>query len=169
MSSLLTRALFFKPKKLQSPFEHRHGFLVSIDAQTALNIISNAENDRKDKSYHAELPNPYLDYDHEFLRRMAEKTFYEIESSSTNYVEITSVVGGLFIGVWLLGLLPKVWSYHRGDEVHLFMILVLVLGVLILLYLLKRKRDKENLKRFLDIEDALYYHEYGRRLFYSKR
>lgn len=168
MSSLLSKSLFFSPKKLLDPWEHKHGFLVSIDCRTALNFISNGENVREKKSFYGPLPNSYLKMDYDFLRRCAEDTLYEIESSQANYVEITSILCGLCSGFYLLGLIPAVWSYHDGDQVKLMLILFIAFITSIVLYVLKQRIDTKNLEYFLDIEDALYYYDNGYRLFHRK-
>lgn len=166
--SLLTTSLFFKPKKLLYPWEHKHGFLVSIDCRTALNVISNGEKVRKHKSFHGALPNSFLNRDYDVLRYCAERTLYEIESSHSNYVEVTSILCGLFSGFYLFGLIPAVWTYHDGDQVKLMFALIMVFITSVVLYFLKKRKDARNLEYFLDIEDALYYHENRYRLFHRK-
>lgn len=157
----LIKALIFKPKKSINGWEHKNGFFVPFeDVKSALSII---ESERNKRSYSKRNKNNYYQQlDRETLRNLASQKLYEIESSSHNYIEIIIIVLGLGIIVYLLDLITVIWSYPSQDTVRLFLALVVALACISFLYFKKTKIDKNNVEIFLDIEDALFQHEYGR-------
>ena len=165
--SILTKALIFKPKKLKDGWEHKNGFYVSIDAKSALVIIDKARDKRKYSKFNKQ--NIYNDIDNDSLRSKAESRLYEIESSSNNYIEFICAVGGVFVFIYLTGLIVKIWNYPSQTTVRLFLILVLILGGLVYLYFKKEKIVNYIVEDFLDLEDALYFQEYGRSQYLYRR
>lgn len=155
----LTKALIFKPKKLENGWEHKKGFYVSIEAEAALNILDSARN----KKYYSGISksNIYQGLDRDILRSRAKEMLYEIESSSNNYIELICTLGGLGIVIYLWDLITLIWMHPDQDSVRLFLVLLLALGLLIFLYFKKMKIDRNNIETFLDTEDALYKHEYN--------
>ena len=155
----ITKAVIFKPKKLKDGWEHKNGFHVSYESTTALSVVENAKAERKRSVTQKE--NFYTHIKYIDLRNRAESTLYKIQSSHNNYIEVICCFGGLFLMVILLDLLPVLWDYPDRTSVRLFLISLAVLIILIFLHWKKKKIDKFDVEEFLEIEDALYQHEYG--------
>ena len=97
MSSILTNALIFKPKKLKYPWECKSGFQVEFDARTAFNLIESAKDVRKYSG--TRVKNHYLKTNPDLLREIALKRLYIIQSSQNNYIDWISVICGLFSSI----------------------------------------------------------------------
>jgi len=165
--NILTKALIFKPKKLKEGWEHRKGFYVSIDANSAFVVIDKARNKRKYLDFNK--PNFYNQISKDKLRPLAESKLYEIESSSNNYIEFICSVGGLFVFVFLTDILMQIWNYPTQSSVRLFIVLATVFGFLIFLHFKKKKTVNYLIEDFLDVEDALYLLEYGESQYQGRR
>lgn len=150
------RAIFFRPKTLKDPLEHKNGFTVLIQASTAFNIIKSAKNHR------IYTPNPYQGLDANSLKNMTEKALYDIESSHSNYIEILAIIFGLMALGTILALLPSVWSNPEISIVQPFLVAIVVLIFCIFIHSIKNKKLESLVEHFLLCEDALYHHNYGR-------
>lgn len=159
---LLTKALFFKPKRTENGWEHKSGFYVSLkDANAAFSIIERARNERKGSLNKRKTKNHYLDVKRDRLRAMADDLLYEIQSSSNNYIETICAFGGLFLLGYLINLIIVIWSYPTIETVRSFLISSAIFGFLIFSYFKKQSLDKSKAEMFLDIEDALFQLEYS--------
>ena len=167
MNDLLILAIFFKPKRLKDPWEHKKGFKVSIESKTALNIIENKRNDFRYAE--ASEPNYLENLDYELLRKRAEERLFEIESSANNYVEAFCIAGGLFIGIYAFELLFVIWNYPSKEPVTLFLILTAIIAFLYYVYRRKKTVDSYLVKDFLNIEDAIYKIDYGESQYQARR
>lgn len=159
IEKILTYALVFKPKKLQHPWEHKNGFFVYIQADTALRIIENAKAERKRNRVIKK--NHCIGMDRDLLLRRISGELNIIQSSQNNYVDFFCVVGGSVCGVFLIQLIPQIWGGAGLLHTRIFLITMLFVIICIALYFYKRKIDQANIDYFLDLEDALYFHEYG--------
>lgn len=158
----LTKALIFKPQKTTDGWEHKNGFYVPWkDVNTAFSIIESAKNKRKYSYNSVKRKNYYQGASRDQLRGKAEGLLYEIQSSSNNYIEAICVIGGFFLLTYLVNLITVIWSYPTRETVRLFLIVAAVLGSLIFIYFKKKKIDEGIIENFLDVEDALFQHEYG--------
>ena len=155
---MLTKALFFKPKRLKDVIEHPKGFLFDIDCQTALNAIEHARNKT---AFHPK-KNGYNSWDTDNLRNYANQSLYNIESSLGNYIEVICTFGGTLIFFQIMILVFSVWENPIIQNVRLLVVLTVILVLLIYLYFMKKKLDERNIQNFLEVEDALFYKKYGR-------
>lgn len=167
INKILTKALFFKPKKLKDTWEHKRGFQVIFDCNTALRII---ENKRSTFGYEeAKKENFHLNNDYETLRDLAVKRLYDIESIQNNYIDFICVVFGLFISIYTFDLMNEIWNYPSQFSVRLFFILIAILVFLVLLYKRKAALKSYLVVDFLNIEDALFSLEYGESQYQARR
>ncbi|HFE8664610.1 TPA: hypothetical protein ACGAPI_000073 [Acinetobacter baumannii] len=159
IDNLLSYALIFKPKKLKKAWEHKKGFQVEYDINSALNLV---EKQRESFKKHVPIKtNFYQNSDYNTLRILAKKRLYEIESSSNNYVEFICCIGGIFLTIFSINLISIIWNHPTKETVQLFLILLAIILALLYLYRRKKAHDLDLVYDFLNIEDALYRIEYG--------
>lgn len=159
LSTLITKALIFKPKKLGDKFESKYDFWVDFDAITAFNVVKNAENKRKQNALRTK--SVYFEINPDILREQAYRKLYTIQSSHSNYIDWLCVVCGLFSAFSIFEYTPQVWNGTNLETVRALMISVLVLLISIALYFYKKKTDEEDVEDFLNITDGLYFQQYG--------
>lgn len=157
----LTKALIWRPKRLKDGgWEHKHGFFVAIDAKVALSLISQAKSERNRLGIR--YTNHSVGMEYSMLRDRAESLLYKIESSQNNYIDFACVFGGFYLLANIVYAIPVIWEHPYKDAVQYFLICLGLFICAASLYFVKRKIDKRNIDHFLDIEDALYLHEYQR-------
>ncbi|ENW15604.1 hypothetical protein L313_2787 [Acinetobacter haemolyticus CIP 64.3 = MTCC 9819] len=167
INKLLTQALVFKPKKLVNTWEHKRGFQVIFDCNTALRIIENKRStfgheEAKKMNYH-------LGKDYGTLRDLAVKRLYNIESIQNNYIDFICLVFGLIISVYTFELMYEIWNYPSQFSVRLFFILIAILVFLLWLYKRKSALESYLVVDFLNIEDALFSLENGESQYQVRR